>query len=73
MRLINIKRRFTVLLLFLLAGGCGGDPSRENQVAESENPFRGQMDAIKKAKDIEQLIHVQAAQRNQQIEDQIKR
>lgn len=73
MRLINKKHRFTFLLFFLLAGGCGEDRSREDQVGDSENPFKVQMDAVRKAKEVEQLLHVQAEQRNQLIEDQIKR
>ncbi len=68
--MIITKYRLTFLLFFLITGGCNGEKSRETV---SANPFKAQVDAVSKAKEVEQLIHAQAAQRGRLIEDQIKR
>lgn len=74
MRMMITKQRLPFLLLFLLVGGCGDDQKEAGQArTDSESPFKIQMDAIKQAREVEQLIQVQAAQRHQLIEDQIKR
>lgn len=74
MRMMITKHRLPFLLLFLLVGGCGDDKKEAGQIrTDSENPFKVQMDTIKQAREVEQLVQVQAAQRHQLIEDQIKR
>ena len=61
------------LLLFLFVSGCGeGNNEAEQVQIYSENPFKVQVEAIKQAREIEQLVQAHSEKRQQGMEEQIR-
>ena len=70
---MKAKYRLPFLLLFLFVSGCGDGENEAGQVQSySENPFKVQVEAIKQAREVEQLVQAQSEKRHQKIEEQIR-
>lgn len=73
MRMSKANYRFPFLLLFLFFSGCGDDKNEVDQVqVSSENPFKVQVEAIKQAREVEQLIQAHSEKRQKMMEEQTR-
>ena len=73
MTMSKANYRLLFLLLLLFVSGCDDGKNEADQVqVSSENPFKVQVEAIKQAREGEQLIQVHSEKRQQMVEEQVR-